>query len=129
MLFTYWINKDECEWRSTERRSTADPTRKVSIFARTAWKPFGTAATPREVYDVRHEKTGNPGPPKPVQAFGYATSTSKERGARSHYQEHVHGLWGEEVARRRERSRAEALRTEAEGVRRPWGKRVIGRWK
>jgi quercetin dioxygenase-like cupin family protein len=70
--FTYWINKDECE-----RRSTADPTRKASIFARTAWEPFGTAATPREVHDVRHDKTGNPdgnaGPARPVQAFDYAS--------------------------------------------------------
>ena len=30
VMFTYWINNDECE-----RRSTADPTRKASIFART----------------------------------------------------------------------------------------------
>jgi hypothetical protein len=31
VLFTYGINKDECE----RRRSTADPTRKASTFART----------------------------------------------------------------------------------------------
>ncbi len=30
VLFTCWIGKDECE-----RRSTADPIRKASIFART----------------------------------------------------------------------------------------------
>jgi quercetin dioxygenase-like cupin family protein len=42
-----------------------------------------TAATPREVYDVRHDKTGNPegttGPPTPVQAFDYASVIERLR--------------------------------------------------
>ena len=56
-----------------------------------------------------------------------------------YYQKHVYRLRGEEYrprgirfeesARRRERSRAKPIRAEGEGVRRPWWRRVLGRWK
>ena len=56
-----------------------------------------------------------------------------------YYQEHVYLLRGEdyrsrgirfeESARRRERSRAKAIRVEGEGVRLPWWEWVLGRWK
>ena len=66
-----------------------------------------------------------------------ASATPEERGF---YQEHVYclraekyrsrGIRIEESVRRRERSRAEALRAEnEEGARRPWWRRVLGRWK
>ena len=65
-----------------------------------------------------------------------ASAVSEER---DHYQEYVYRLRGEgyrsrgirfeESARRRERSRAEALRAGGEGAHRPWWKRVLGRWK
>jgi quercetin dioxygenase-like cupin family protein len=77
-LFTRWISKDDCE-----RRSTADPTRKASIFARTVEESFVNSSDPREVYGVQHDKTGNPegdtGPPKPVQAFDYASIIERLR--------------------------------------------------
>jgi hypothetical protein len=65
-----------------------------------------------------------------------ASAAPEERGF---YQEHVYrlraekypscGIRIEESVRRRERSRAEALRVENEGARRPWWSRVLGRWK
>jgi hypothetical protein len=65
-----------------------------------------------------------------------ASATPEER---DYYQEHVYRLRGEEYrsrgirfeesARRRERSRVEALRAGGEGAHRPWWKRVLGRGK
>ena len=65
-----------------------------------------------------------------------ASATPEERGF---YQEHVYrlraenyrscGIRIEESVRRRERSRAEALQAENVGARRPWWRRVLGRWK
>ena len=65
-----------------------------------------------------------------------ASATSEER---DYYQEHIYRLRGEEYrsrgiqteksARRRERSRAEALRTEDASAHHTWWKRVLGRRK
>jgi hypothetical protein len=65
-----------------------------------------------------------------------ASATSEER---DYYQERVYRLRGEEYrsrgdrfeesARRRERSRNEALRAGDQDGRPPWWKRVLGRWK
>jgi hypothetical protein len=65
-----------------------------------------------------------------------ASATSEER---DYYQEHVYRLRGEEYrsrgirfeesARRRELSRAKAIRVEGEGVCLPWWEWVLGRWK
>ena len=66
-----------------------------------------------------------------------ASATPEERGF---YQEHVYrlrakkyrfrGIRIKESVRRRERNRAEALQAEnEEGARRPWWRRVLGRWK
>ena len=66
-----------------------------------------------------------------------ASATPEERGF---YQEHVYrlrakkyrsrGIQIEDSVRRRERNRAEALQAEnEEGARRPWWRRVLGRWK
>lgn len=65
-----------------------------------------------------------------------ASATPEERGF---YQEHVYrlraeeyrscGIRVEESVRRRERSRAEALRAENEGAHRPWWTQLFGRWK
>ena len=65
-----------------------------------------------------------------------ASVTPEERGF---YQEHVYhlraeeyrsrGIRIEESVRRRERGRAEALRAENEGARRPWWTQLLGRWK
>ena len=65
-----------------------------------------------------------------------ASATSEER---DYCQEQVYCLRGEEYrsrgirfeesARRRERSRAKAIRVEGEGVRLPWREWVLGRWK
>jgi hypothetical protein len=46
-LFTCRIEKDECE-----RGSTADPTRKASIFARTGAQSFANSGNPKG--GVRH---------------------------------------------------------------------------
>ncbi len=60
-------------------------------------------------------------------------------GGRGFYQEHVYrlraekyrsrGIRIEESVRRRERSRAEALRAENEGTPHPWWTQLLGRWK
>ena len=65
-----------------------------------------------------------------------ASATPEERGF---YQGHVYrlraeeyrsrGIRIEESIRRRERSRAEGLQAENEVARRPWWRRVLGRWK
>jgi hypothetical protein len=42
VLFPCWISKDACD-----RRSTADPTRKASIFARTGAESFANGSDPK----------------------------------------------------------------------------------
>jgi hypothetical protein len=85
-------------------------------------------------------KTSESGVPSTLEeAYGAnglrdASATSEQR---DYYQEHVYRLRGEEYrscgirfdesARRRERSRAEALRTGGEDARRPWWTWVLGR--
>jgi quercetin dioxygenase-like cupin family protein len=75
--------------------STADPTRKASNFASTVEDPFANGSDPREVYDVRHDETGNPdgnsGPPRPVRAFDYATIIEHLRGEQA-FEDHGRGV-------------------------------------
>src|SRR5829696_4370142 len=83
-LLTCWMNKDACE----RGQPTLSRTR-----VRTHLRPHPrarhrslreqrrncsrTAAAPREVYDVQHDKSGSPegntGPREPVRAFDYAS--------------------------------------------------------
>lgn len=57
--------------------------------------PSRTAATPREVHDVRHDKTANTeagnGPPKPVRAFDYASVIEGLRDEKS-FEDHGRGV-------------------------------------
>ena len=84
-------------------------------------------------------ETSESGVPSTLEeTYGLRDASAKSE-QRDYYQEHVYRLRGEEYcsrgirfdesARRRERSRAEALRAGGEDARRPWWTWVLGRWK